>query len=126
MEIKVIERDGVPEAIDEAVSTFFSGNRRSVEEHFVGHEEGDSSTIFGYESGELVGILTIRWKSRNPNLRNQNVPLIQNIEIKSGRRGQGLGNELMAHAEDFIRRRSFKVAICVSLSEAYGRPNDYT
>lgn len=121
MEIKIIEREGVSEAIDEAAGTFFSGNRDVVVEHFEGHVEGNSSTLFGYKNGELVGILTIRWHSRNPILRAQGIPLIQNIEIKSGRRGQGLGNELMEHAERFAAARGTKkIAICVSISEAFG------
>jgi GNAT superfamily N-acetyltransferase len=120
MQIKIVEREGVSQAIDEATGTFFSGNREAVERHFEGHAEGNSSTLFGYKNGELAGILTIRWHSRNPVLRAQNIPLIQNIEIKHDRRGKGLGNELMEHAERFASARTDKIAICVSISAAFG------
>jgi ribosomal protein S18 acetylase RimI-like enzyme len=120
MQIKIIEREGIAEAIEEATGTFFSGNRAVVESHFEGHAEGNSTTLFGYKTGELIGILTIRWQTRNPLLRRQNIPLIQNIEIKHDRRGQGLGNELMEHAERFAAARTDRIAICVSISEAFG------
>jgi GNAT superfamily N-acetyltransferase len=120
LDIKVVEREGISEAIDEAVTTFFSGDRAALESHFEGHAEGDSSTLFGYKAGELVGILTIRWRPRTPFLREQNIPLIQNIEIKWERRGQGLGYELMEHAERFASTRTNRIAICVSISKAYG------
>src|SRR5215211_543621 len=120
MKIKIVETEGITEAINEAVTVFFSGDRRAAEENFLGHKEGNSSTLFGYKNSELVGILTIRWKSRNPFLREANIPLFQNIEIRSDLRGRGHGGELMAKAEDFVSSRSDRVAICVSLSEAYG------
>src|SRR5215207_8913804 len=113
MQIKIIERAGIAEAIEEATGTFFSGNRKAVESHFEGHAEGNSTTLFGYKNDELVGILTIRWKTRNPILRRQNIPLIQNIEIKFNRRGKGLGNELMEHVERLAAARTEKIAICV-------------
>lgn len=120
MDIRIIEREGVDEAIDEAQRAFFSGDRAEVERHFQGHREGNSTTLLGYQGGELVGILTIRWQSNYPPFREHGVPLIHYIEIKWERRGQGLGSELMERAERFASARVRKLGICVGIFDAYG------
>jgi GNAT superfamily N-acetyltransferase len=120
MDIKIIEREGIEEAIEEVTPHFFSQDRAEVERNFEGHAEGNSSTLLGYHEGEPVGILTIRWEARYPPFKEQNIPLIQNIEIKWGRRGEGFGNQLMEHAERFIATRRPKAGICVGIFDAYG------
>ncbi|HZO89089.1 MAG TPA: GNAT family N-acetyltransferase [Chthonomonadaceae bacterium] len=120
MEIRIIEREGLPEAIEAVTQTFFSGNRAEVERHFEGHAEGNSSTLLGYDNGELVGILTIRWDCRYPPFRAVGIPFIHYIEIKWERRGQGLGNQLMEYAERFAAQRVGRIGICVGIFDAYG------
>jgi len=120
MDIRVIEREGIAEAIAEAAQTFFSRDRAEAERNFDGHARGDSATLLGYQDGELVGILTIRWNSNYPPFREQGIPLIHNIEIKWERRGQGLGAALLTHAERFVALRTRKVGICVGIFDAYG------
>jgi GNAT superfamily N-acetyltransferase len=120
MEIRIIERTGIAEAIDEAMEAFFSGDREEAERNFEGHAEGNSSTLLGYENDELVGILTLRWQSHYPPFRDAGIPLIQNIEIRWERRGQGLGNVLMEHAERYAAQRVPRIGICVGIFDAYG------
>lgn len=120
MTIKVIEREGIREAIDETSKVFFSGDRAEAERHFQSHPQGDSSTLLGYRDNELVGILTIRWHSKYPPFREQGIPLVHYIEIKWERRGQGIGNALMAEAEAFASARTETLGICVGLFDAYG------
>src|SRR6266498_1087708 len=120
MNTRIIEREGIEEAIDEITPHFFSRDREEVRRNFEGHAEGNSSTLIGYRDGEPVGVLTIRWECRYAPFRDQGIPLIQNIEIRWDRRGQGLGNELMEHAERYIGQRSPKAGICVGLFDAYG------
>jgi GNAT superfamily N-acetyltransferase len=120
MEIRVIEREGIEEAIEEITPHFFSGDRALVRENFEGHAEGNSSTLIGYVGGAPVGVLTIRWESRYPPFRERGIPLIQNIEIRWERRGEGHGNALMEQAERFIAGREPAAGICVGLFDAYG------
>lgn len=120
MRIRVVEREGVREAMEEALTAFFSGDPAEAEPVFADHENGRSSTLMGYVDGELVGILTIRWEPKYPPFRAEGIPLIQNIEIRWERRGQGLGGDLMEHAERYAARRASKVGICVGIFDAYG------
>jgi GNAT superfamily N-acetyltransferase len=120
MEIKIIERQGIDEAIDEITPLFFSQDRAEVERNFEGHAEGNSSSVIGYQGGEPVGIITIRWECRYPPFKEQNIPLIQNIEIRWDKRGQGIGYELMEHTERYIATRANRAGICVGIFDAYG------
>ena len=120
MDIKIIEREGIAEAIKEVTPHFFSQDRAEVERNFEGHVEGNSSTVIGYENGAPVGIVTIRWESRYPPFQEQGIPLIQNIEIRWDKRGQGIGNELMEQVERYIATRCDKAGICVGIFDAYG------
>ncbi len=120
MDIKLIEQHGVSAAIQEVIPNFFSRDRSAVEQHFVGHTEGNSSTILGYHQRELIGIVTIRWHSNYPPFRAQGIPLLQYIEIKWDRRGQGFGAALLAEAERLAATRATKLGICVGIFDAYG------
>jgi len=121
MELKLIEREGIPQAVRQVAGAFFSGDTAQAERHFQGHADGTSTTLLGCLEGELVGILTIRWEPRYPPFRQGGIPLIQHIEVRWERRGQGIGGELMEEAERLIRARGFRRAgICVGLFDAYG------
>lgn len=120
MSFRTVERAGIGEAIEEAVQVFFSGDRNEAEQHFKSHPTGDSTTVLGYLGEELVGILTIRWECRYPHFRERNIPFIHYIEVKWERRGQGIGNALMAEAERVAAERVDDLGICVGIFDAYG------
>ncbi len=120
MDVKLIDHHGLSAAIEEVVPTFFSRNRTAVEQHFTGHAEGNSSTLLGYHQYELIGIVTIRWHSNYPPFRAQGIPLLQYIEIKWDRRGQGFGTSMLAEAERLAATRATKLGICVGVFDAYG------
>jgi hypothetical protein len=90
MEIKIIERAGIREAVEAVARSFFSGDHAAVERHFEGTPRGQRHAP-GYQHGELVGILTIRWNCRYPPFHREGIPLIHYIEIQSGRRDRGSG-----------------------------------
>jgi len=120
MNFRIVEREGISEAIAESAQVFFSGDRAEAERHFQTHPHGDSTTLLAFLGEELVGILTIRWQSQYPPFRERNIPLIHYIEVKWERRGQGIGNALMAEAERFASARVDRLGICVGLFDAYG------
>ena len=88
---------------------------------FAEHEDGASTTILAFEGDRVIGSVTIRWHARYPPFRDAGIPLIQHIEIAYHERGRGLGNQLLAQAEDQIAQRSPVAGLCVGIFDAYGR-----
>jgi GNAT superfamily N-acetyltransferase len=117
---KVVLPEQISQVKKEVKTAFFSGDDAIIDAHFQDHENGESTTILGYEDGRMVGIVTIRWHSRYPLFRDRNIPLIQNIEIRYEDRGRGLGNAILERAEQEIARRSPLAGLVVGISEDYG------
>ena len=117
---RVVSPQEIAQVKQEVKAAFFSGDEATIEAHFEEHENGDSTTILGYEAGRLVGIVTIRWFSRNPSFRERQIPLIQNIEIRYEDRGRGLGNQMLERTEQEIAKRSPLAGLVVGIFESYG------
>jgi GNAT superfamily N-acetyltransferase len=98
----------------------FAWDAPTLDAVFAEHDNGASTTILEYEAERLVGIVTIRWHSRYPPFRDQQIPLIQNIEIRYHDRGRGLGNALLERAEQEIAQRSPIAGLCVGMFDEYG------
>jgi GNAT superfamily N-acetyltransferase len=120
LRFRVIQPDEIAEVKREVKVAFFSGDEATIDAHFEDHENGASTTILAYETERLVGIVTIRWYSHNPAFRAQNIPLIQNIEIRFEDRGRGLGNQMLERAEQEIALRSSVAGLVVGISAEYG------
>ena len=116
----VVQPDEINQVNQEVKLAFFSGDEATIDSHFEDHENGDSTTILGYEAGRLVGIVTIRWKSSYPSFRDLEIPLIQYIEIRFEDRGRGLGGQMLHGAEQEIALRSPLAGLVVGISEEYG------
>ena len=117
---RVVQPEEITAVKQEVRLVFFSGDEATIEDNFQDHENGESTTILGYEAGRLVGIVTVRWHSRYPPFRRQQIPLIQNIEIRYEDRGRGLGGLMLERTEQEIARRSPLAGICVGIMASYG------
>jgi GNAT superfamily N-acetyltransferase len=120
LRFRVVSPQEIAHVKQEVKAAFFSGEETTINAHFEDHENGESTTILGYESERLVGIVTIRWHCRYPAFRDRQIPLIQNIEIRYEDRGRGLGNQMLERAEQEIARRSPLAGLVVGISEEYG------
>jgi GNAT superfamily N-acetyltransferase len=120
LDFRVVRPDEIASVKQEVKEAFFSGDEVSIDEHFQDHANGASTTILGYEAGRLVGIVTIRWHPRYPLVRERGIPLIQNVEIRYEDRGRGLGDQMLARAEEEIARRSPIAGLVVGISQDYG------
>lgn len=120
MTFRIITPEELEPAKQEIQEAFFSGDRAEIDAHFEGYEDGFSTSILGYEDGRLVGIVTIRWESGYPPFRTQQIPLIQNIEIRYEDRGRGIGGQMLERAEQEIAQRSPLAGLCVGIFDAYG------
>ncbi len=117
---QVVQPDEIAQVKQEVKAAFFSGDQATIDDNFRDHENGASTTILGYESGRLVGIVTIRWQSNYALFRERNIPLIQNIEIRYEDRGRGIGNLMLEKTEQEIALRSAVAGIVVGISADYG------
>jgi GNAT superfamily N-acetyltransferase len=117
---RVVLPDELEAVKREVKPVFFSGDETVIEENFQEHADGSSTSILGYEEGRLVGIVTIRWKSRYPPFAAAGIPLIQNIEIAYTDRGRGLGGLMLERAEQEIAQRCRYAGLCVGIFDAYG------
>ena len=113
-----------PGQVDEVTELFthhvYEGNRDQAITHLAGHREGEADTLIAYAGGSLAGFLTIRWHSNYPGFRDQNIPLIQQIEVFPQFQRRGIASQLMEHAERLIATRARQAGICVGLFDAYG------
>ena len=119
---KIITDSQIEEAIEEVSKCLFCGLKKETAEHFSDHYKGDSTTILGYSEGNLVGLLTIRWKANYPPFKEAKIPLIHYIEIVYEDRHKGFGTKLMDEAEQIIAQISNEVGICVNISKEFGVP----
>jgi GNAT superfamily N-acetyltransferase len=120
MTYRRVEPHELEQVKQEVKEAFFSGDEAEINVNFQDHEDGSSTTILGYEDGRLVGIVTIRWNCKYPPFRDQNIPLIQNIEIRWEDRGRGIGGLMLEQAEKEIAQRSPTAGICVGIHDDYG------
>ena len=117
---RIVEPQEVAQVKQEVKEAFFSGDDATIDAHFQEHENGVSTTILGYEAGRLVGVVTIRWQLHYPPFREQQIPLIQNIEIQYEDRGRGLGNQMLERTEQEIAWRSALTGLVVGISREHG------
>ena len=73
--------------------------------HFAGHAEGQADTFLASVAGELVGYLTIRWHSNNPQFHQHNIPLIHHLAVFPQFQRQGIASRLMERADDRDTRK---------------------
>lgn len=113
-----------PRQVDEAIELFtqhvYEGNRDQALTHLVGHREGEADTFVAYVRRILAGFLTIRWHSDYPRFRDQNIPLIQQLEVFPSFQRRGIASQLMERAEQLIATRARQAGIVVGLFDAYG------
>ena len=113
-----------PRQVDEVIELFthhvYEGNREQAVTHLAGHREGEADMFFAYVRRSLAGFLTIRWHSNYPRFRDQNIPLIHQMEVFPPFQRGGIASQLMEHAERLIATRARQAGICVGLFDAYG------
>jgi GNAT superfamily N-acetyltransferase len=108
------------EFIARATKDFFSGSEAEARENVGPFEESETSFILAYVGEEPVATVTVRWNPHYPPFRAENIPFIQNIEVRYDLRGQGYGSHVLAAVEQLLGERSPKVGICVGLYDVYG------
>jgi len=108
--------------VTEAARYFFDGSVDAVRESLGAFDPEETVFVLADEGADArpVATATIRWRSDYPPFRVEDIPLIQNIEVRADLRGMGMGSLVMDALERLVGERSSTVGICVGLFDAYG------
>jgi GNAT superfamily N-acetyltransferase len=100
------------------LTEWVTGDEAGAHRHLADHASGGGSSFVAIQ-GEVVGIVTVRWRSNNPALGG--IPLVHQISVAHEHRGRGIATALMDAAEDLARDRGHRrIGITVGLFAEYG------
>lgn len=80
-------------------AVWVTGDDAGAHGHFADHEGGDGSTLVAFVDDAVAGLITLRWKSTNPEFAAKNIPIVHQLSVASDYQRRGLGNSLMQDAE---------------------------
>ncbi len=83
-------------------------------------ERGEIVLLVAAEGDAYCGHVKVVWKPDYVYFRDNGIPEIQDLNVLPDYRRQGIGEGLVAAAEDVIRERSFVAGIGVGLYADYG------
>ena len=90
-------------------------------EHLSDHPSGRGSSFVAMVGDQVIGIVTITWRSRYAGFRDRGIPLLHQISVAQGYRRQGVATRLMDAAEQLARDRGIAIlGITVGLFDEYG------
>ena len=93
----------------------------AAREHLADHADGGRASLLAVRDHGVIGIVTIRWQSNYPGLRDLGIPLVHQLAVAGPFRRLGAATLLMDAAEDLARGRGIaELGITVGLSGKYG------
>ena len=81
---------------------------------------GELVLLVAVEQSSYLGHCRVAWKSDYPGLREQNIPEIQDLNVRPDYRRRGIGSALLDEAERLIAERSAQAGIGFGLYADYG------
>ena len=85
------------------------------------NKTGERITLMAFSDQEFVGSLHLLKNSSYPFFKENGIPEINDFNVVSNRRGQGIGNELMEEVEKLAFETYSHLGIGVGLYADYGR-----
>jgi predicted N-acetyltransferase YhbS len=120
--ITSVNNTELPAVIEWFREHYYGGDNHAAYEHFGDHEQPNGGATLLAKAGDTIaGFVTIRWVSHNLAFQRDNIPLIHHLEVFSDFQAQGIGNRLLAAAEQLIATRATKAGITVGLFDPDGR-----
>ncbi|MCB1782794.1 MAG: GNAT family N-acetyltransferase [Alphaproteobacteria bacterium] len=99
----------------------FDGDRDHYERCFERHENGEISIIIATVDGHYAGFCMFNRQPKYSLFKKVGLPEIQDLNVLSSFRRQGIGQALVMFCEDLARRESYEeVGIGVGLDSSYG------
>lgn len=83
-------------------------------------EEGEQVLLVATKASQYMGHLIIVWQPHYPIFREQNIPEIQDLNVRADARRQGIATQLLDEAEKRIQERSSQAGIGFGLYADYG------
>ena len=100
------------------LTEWVTGDEAKAHDHLADHASGGGSSFVAVQD-EVVGIVTVRWRSNNPALGG--IPLVHQISVAPEHRGDGIATRLMDAAENLARAKGHpRIGITVGLFAEYG------
>ncbi|PLS82570.1 MAG: GNAT family N-acetyltransferase [Chloroflexi bacterium] len=81
---------------------------------------GGRTVLVAWLSAAFAGYLTINWQPEYPPFQRTAIPEISDFNVLPQFRRQGIGTQLMEHAEQLVAERSAVVGIGVGMYADYG------
>lgn len=108
-------------AVIDFLAEWATGSHEAAEDHVADHATGEGTTLVGRMHGTVVGLLTLRWTSRNPLFAARRIPLVHQLAVLPSYQRRGIATKLMATAERLVVDRGrTAIGITVGLSDHYG------
>ncbi len=120
IEIRRVLLEELPDVVELFRNKVYHWNPAEAVAHFEDHVSRGGETFLAWDGEELAGFLTLRWVSRNPAFRDNNIPLIHHLEVFEPYRRRGIAARLMDTGEGLIATRATKAGITVGISQEYG------
>lgn len=113
--------DAHPDAVLDFLAEWVTGSRAAADQHVADHAEGQGTTLIARLDQEIVGLITVRWTSKNPALAEHDIPLVHQLMVLPRYRRRGVATALMDAAEELAARQGRRaVGITVGLFDEYG------
>lgn len=113
--------DSDPDAVLQFITDWVTADAGAARDHVADHTGGEGTTLVARLDGQVVGLVTVRWTSRNPAFAERGIPLVHQVAVASEFRRSGVATALMDAAEQLAAARGKRcMGITVGLFDEYG------
>jgi GNAT superfamily N-acetyltransferase len=113
--------DSDPDKVLRVITEWVTGAAGATRDHVADHVASEGTTLVARLDEQVVGLVTVRWTSRNPVFADRGIPLIQQVAVAPEYRRSGVATALMESAERLAAERGrSSVGVTVGLFDEYG------
>ncbi len=113
--------DVAQSAVLHFIADWVTGDADSAREHIADHADGGGTTLVATIGEDVAGLVTVRWRSENPDFAERGIPLVHQVSVAEQFRRRGIASALMDAAEAAATAGSKPtIGITVGLFDEYG------
>ena len=91
--------DADPGPVLDFVAARVTGDADAARELVSDHASGEGTTLVARIAGRVLGVVTVRWTSKNTAYAERGIPLVHQIAVAPEHRRSGVATALMDAAE---------------------------